>query len=155
MKVVFMRHGKAADITDFDDDFERNLTTRGKSEVRQQIGILMQHEIIPKHIITSPACRAASTARIAAQLLQVDSDKIEYISALYMGSVSDFLEAAQNQTEEVVLIVGHNPAIEQISTWYHPGQPHRFPTSSIVVLEFDKNDDILKSAKPVLKLIRE
>lgn len=155
MKVVFMRHGKAADLTDFDDDFERNLTTRGKAEVRHQIGILIQHEIIPDHIITSPACRAASTARIAAQHLQLNPDKIEYNSSLYMGSISDFLEAAQQQTENIVLIVGHNPAIEQIAAWYHPGQAHHFPTSSIVVLEFDKNEDILKSAKPILKLIRE
>ena len=134
--VIFLRHGKAADAGDFEDDFERPLVFRGRAEVQKACLGLYKEGIKPQLILASPATRTATTARIAAQVANIPLTGIRYEAQLYSGRVSDYLDAINSADAEVAMIVGHNPTIGELAHKFAEGI-HAFPTSAIAAVRFE------------------
>lgn len=133
--VIFLRHGKAADAGDFEDDFERPLVLRGRAEVQKACLGLYKQGIKPAVILASPASRTASTARIAAQLANIPLTGIRFEAEVYSGRASNYLDAINAVDADVVMIVGHNPTIGELAMRF--GEVHSFPTSAIVAVKFE------------------
>ncbi|MBL7813238.1 MAG: histidine phosphatase family protein [Bacteroidetes bacterium] len=146
MKVVLMRHGKAADAMDFDNDFERPLTHRGKAEVRAAAEKLLESGFRPDVIMSSPANRTAGTARIIADVFGIDENAIVYFAPLYMGSESDYLDAMNSRHEQTIFIAGHNPTTGTLAGHFGKLRHTGFPTSSFVVLAFAEKPIRMSSA---------
>src|SRR5258707_1762708 len=71
MELYFLRHGEA-DWPDWrKSDDERPLTKRGKKEMHEVGAFLVRLKVRPDLILTSPLPRAAQTAEIAAEHLDV------------------------------------------------------------------------------------
>lgn len=136
IEIVFMRHGKAQDLFEADEDFERNLTSRGKEDVRNQIQLLISQHIVPKKILCSAAFRTISTARIAADLLGIKKSEIIVKSELYLSDFESFLEMSKDvYGNETLLVVGHNPAMGQIASFFSSETVFSFPTASWIFLK--------------------
>ena len=61
-ELMLLRHGKS-DWTEQLDDFDRPLKDRGKRGA-QRMGVwLIQQELLPDHVVSSPAERAIVTAQ--------------------------------------------------------------------------------------------
>jgi phosphohistidine phosphatase len=134
--VIFMRHGKAANYFEYDSDFERPLIGRGKLEVKLAAEKLKAADIVPDIIVSRPAFRTASTARICADVFGIDAQSIQFVSSLYMGESEDYLKSASETKGTVILICGHNPATGNLAIHFGKGTIHNYPTSSIAAFEF-------------------
>jgi phosphohistidine phosphatase len=110
-----LRHGKS-DRDLAVDDFDRPLKKRGK-RAAQQIGEgLHQQHLIPDWIVSSPAKRAFSTAKIVHKALAVESLDLNLDKRLYQEGFERLktVLAECPITARRVLLVGHNPELEDL-----------------------------------------
>jgi phosphohistidine phosphatase len=111
-RVVIVRHAKAVPYG-YDDDFNRDLTDRGKNDAGLVSKELLKKGInCPDILISSPAKRALKTARIFADNLGYERSQIKEIEDIYDGlTTSEFLELIQSLPDdtETVFFFGHNP----------------------------------------------
>jgi phosphohistidine phosphatase len=110
-----LRHGKS-DRNLAVDDFDRPLKKRGK-RAAQSIGVwLQQQRLIPDWIVSSPAKRAISTAKIVHKALAVEALAITQDKRLYQGGFERLKTVLAECPLEVrrVLLVGHNPELEDL-----------------------------------------
>ena len=143
--LILVRHGKAVNSTDEDDDFARSLTARGMADVRALGKTLLDKGYVPDCILSSPACRTAQTARLLALELGLDPDRdIVYEAALYLGAIRQVEEAIRTQLEKVntLIYVGHNPEIGSLALHWSGGKVMQFPTAACTVLEWNGTEAV-------------
>ena len=130
-KILFIRHGKAETINPDITDFERSLTTKGKT--------LTEYPAEDFKIITSPAFRAVETAYIVAEHLSYAYNNILIRGELYFSSdnfdLITFLEKFDDSIQNIVL-VGHNPLFTELVYKYSIDFSNNMPKSSVVGLHF-------------------
>ncbi|MCH7815444.1 MAG: histidine phosphatase family protein [Proteobacteria bacterium] len=116
MKTLFLlRHAKSS----WDDpelkDFERPLSERGTADVPVMANRLLQRHQSVACIISSPAIRAKTTAKLFAKHIKFPFDELISNPELYFAGSSMFLKAASQVDEhcDSAMLVGHNPAITE------------------------------------------
>jgi phosphohistidine phosphatase len=113
--LLLLRHGKSS----WDDpnlsDSERPLNNRGKQNASTMGNFLKKENIVPDLIISSTAKRANKTATIIAKKSGYDK-KILESNLLYGATADDYISVIRNinNDHEMVLLVGHNPTIEEV-----------------------------------------
>jgi phosphohistidine phosphatase len=113
--LLILRHGKSSWDEQNLADHDRPLKNRGKQDA-PCIGELMRKDgLVPGVIISSTAKRAKDTAKLVADACGFDGE-IHYHRALYHGSTGDYIELirAIGGIHDIVLIVGHNPGLEEL-----------------------------------------
>ncbi|MDX9909095.1 MAG: histidine phosphatase family protein [Mariniphaga sp.] len=140
MKQIFIiRHAKAVPYG-YDDDFNRNLTNRGKRDAALVSGELERMGIKPDMIISSPAKRALKTARIFAENLGISRDTIQEKEELYPGlTLKEFLKLIHSLPAgtETVFFFGHNPYLQNNTTGLLKRFDYEMPTCSTNGISFD------------------
>lgn len=138
-RVVIVRHGKAVPYG-YEDDFNRDLRERGHKDGKLVSQELKKRGIIPGEMISSPAKRAIKTARIFAENLDFDKNKIVQVEDIYDGlTTNEFLSLIQDLPEEsdTAFFFGHNPGFY----YYVCNLAREFfgdmPTTSTVGIDFD------------------
>jgi phosphohistidine phosphatase len=131
--LFLVRHGKADEPWDYDHDFERPLTRKGKRDVAALAKVLIQEQRVPDCIISSPAFRATQTARRLAVELGLDQEAIQYEAALYPGTEEAYVQCIQTSGSRSVMLVAHNPVIEALVFRLSGGALKRVPTSGCAV----------------------
>ncbi len=138
-RVVIVRHAKSVSYG-YDDDFNRDLSNRGKEDAELVSSELREREIFPDIIISSPAKRAIKTARIFSENLDFERKDIIQNQEIYNGqTTSDFLEMIQNFPDKAntAFIFGHNPGFHYFTDnllEYFKGD---MPTCSTVGIDFN------------------
>lgn len=124
-ELVFIRHGKASDRWDGFDDSKRELTAEGVKELRKIIPSLKMFFKKERDILlwTSPYLRAAQTAEIISEKLDVK--KIKVFDFISEGDYLGFSQELVNVKKPASLIlVGHAPYLgdwsEKISGYQLP-----------------------------------
>jgi len=116
-ELLILRHGKS-DWNSEGDDFHRPLKNRGKRGA-QRLGVwLQQQQLIPDFILSSPAERAITTAEKVCKAMGLSATQIFQDERLYLANIETLkkiIQALPSQAQRV-LIVGHNPALEQLVT---------------------------------------
>jgi phosphohistidine phosphatase len=110
-----LRHGKS-DRNLAMDDFDRPLKKRGK-RAAQRIGTWLQHQrLIPDWIVSSPANRALSTAKIVHRAIAEEGLVITQDKRLYQEGYERLKTVMAECPTEArrVLLVGHNPELEDL-----------------------------------------
>jgi phosphohistidine phosphatase len=114
MKTLLLaRHGKSSwDDSDL-SDFERPLNNRGRRDAPLMGRLLMQVGVAPDLIVTSPANRAFTTARIIAGALHYPLERIEAREQLYEAGSDDILTVVRSldDSRNTVMLFGHNPGL--------------------------------------------
>jgi phosphohistidine phosphatase len=117
-ELMLLRHGKS-DWTEQVEDFKRPLKDRGKRGA-QRIGVwLLQQQLKPDYVISSPAERAIITAEKTVKVMGLDADAIIQDRRIYAARVEDLLMVLSDipaQTKRV-LLVGHNPSLEALTEY--------------------------------------
>ncbi len=112
MVLFIFRHGIAEDSHP-EGDSQRRLTKVGKSKV-EKVAEKIKHKLTPDVILTSPYVRAMETARIAAKVLKREN-VVEASDGLYPGSsVEETIAELSARNEDSVMVVGHNPQLENL-----------------------------------------
>jgi phosphohistidine phosphatase len=138
-KIIFVRHGRAEEGSPGLPDFERSLTTRGKSTSEQMAHLLKEKEKDKALLITSPAFRAYETAMVFARILGSDPDKVIIKNDLYSrATLNSFAEIVEKTNDNINLIIffGHNPSFTEISDRLSKTGCDFLPKSGIVCLKF-------------------
>jgi phosphohistidine phosphatase len=101
------------------------------------------HEIAPELVLCSTARRARETyERIEAALTH---SSVRYEPGLYRATGDELLERLRAVPDDVgaLMVIGHNPAIEELALTLARPSPARdelqskFPTAALATLEFD------------------
>ena len=138
-RVVIVRHGKAVPYG-YDDDFNRDLRPRGKSDAALVSDELMRRKIVPNIMISSPAKRAIKTARIFADHLEFDRANIREVEDIYDGlTTREFVEMIHELPADAktVFFFGHNPGFYYFVSNLLKDFRSDMPTTSTVGIDFD------------------
>ncbi|MDO4673922.1 phosphohistidine phosphatase SixA [Campylobacter sp.] len=138
-KIYLLRHAKAE--KEAADDFSRRLSKKGKEELKLLFERLKKHDLSLDKIFASPAKRTQSTAEKLAKFYALE-DKIEFVDGLYEQDAGEIFEWILGLSAglENVLIVGHNPALLELSELLSTLCLTSFPTASMLGLEFELDD---------------
>ena len=113
MNLYFMLHGIAVDRADSGSgDRERQLTPKGIKRMNKAAKGLATLSLSFERILTSPLERARQTAKIVAQILQLE-DRVEEIEQLSPEqSAQDLLSGLVAYSgKKEILLVGHEPQL--------------------------------------------
>ncbi|PUZ26659.1 phosphohistidine phosphatase [Chitinophaga costaii] len=117
--LLLIRHAKSS-WTDSDmDDFDRPLNKRGKASAPEMAKRLLQRGILPDLLISSPAKRAKSTAKIMAREWNYPRQAILFEEDLYLCYASTFLKVITRIDNDfnTVAIFAHNPGITDFASY--------------------------------------
>ncbi len=135
--LLLLRHAKSgwsdANLTDFD----RPLNERGRHDAPLIGRLLGKRKIVPDLIISSPAERAKQTILLVTESAGF-SIMPHYDAAIYEATVARLLEliAQIEDTSDSVLLVGHNPGLEEL-LMHLTGDARRMTTASLANIIFD------------------
>jgi phosphohistidine phosphatase len=111
MELYLFRHGEAESAGPAGDD-ARELTAKGRNDVRRTAEALARAGSKPDGIYASPLVRARQTAEIAGQALGVAWQTDDWLRpGATLGQVQALLAAGQWQR---VVLVGHEPDLSTI-----------------------------------------
>lgn len=134
--LLILRHAKSSWDDASLDDRERPLNARGRRDAPRMGDLLRDERLIPDVVITSDAVRAHTTALAVAQAAGYSRD-IVVDPVLYHASPEDVhavLKSVPNANDRTVMIVGHNPGLEDLIDQL-TGEPHDLPTAALAQLE--------------------
>lgn len=140
MKILYLiRHAKSSWSEPGLSDFERPLNHRGKHDAPFMGKLLKEHKVVADKIISSPAVRAYTTARIIASEINYPVEKIETDKNIYEASASEILNIIQAVHDEVgtLMLFGHNPGFTMLNNYLSGRQVDNIPTCGISKIEFD------------------
>lgn len=116
MRLYFLRHGRAEERSVWNgDDVRRPLTEPGVELLRAEAETLRRLAIEPEMIITSPYVRAAQTAEIVAEHLDLKGRLLhdERLSPGFgMPALKEILQ--ENEHAGSVMLVGHEPDFSDV-----------------------------------------
>lgn len=139
MEIVLMRHGRAAERGSHEGpDEQRPLTTDGRKRLRRALPGLLQ--VIPQigQVVTSPLLRAHQTAELVADGYAVP---LRELSALAPGGdIQQITRWLARQRDEVLLLVGHEPDLGRLASWFLTGSSESFlplKKGAVCMIHFD------------------
>jgi len=137
--LYLVRHAKSSWKNEGLTDEERPLNKRGKHDAPFMGKQLGQRGEKPDLLISSPAKRALSTAKLFARELGYAKENIVVMEELYMADVSDFIKIIQNINDKAVSIMlfSHNPGITYFANFISGSDIENIPTAGVVRIDLD------------------
>lgn len=138
--MILLRHGKS----DWDiptSDRLRPLAKRGERQAPAAGEWLAQEDIVPNLVIVSPATRAQQTWELVAPALTEAAGenemRVQTEEWAYTFAASDLMALLDSVPDPVptVMLVGHNPAFEDLAEMLTDSTV-RLKTSSVAVIDF-------------------
>jgi phosphohistidine phosphatase len=164
--LTLLRHAKSG----WDDlvprDFDRPLNGKGKRAAETVGRYLRSEKLAFDHVVASPAVRVVETLdHVAVGLGETLAPAWD--RRIYLASASTLLEAIHElpAQAERVLMVGHNPGLEDLVLALVPDRADdrlrddvelKFPTASLAELRFevDRWDAVAANGATLLRFIR-
>ena len=138
MKILFLlRHAKSSWDNASLADFDRPLNERGNNTAPFMGEVMTRREYTPSIVISSPANRAASTAKLVKESAGFNSD-IRYDDRVYEASPNSLRQVVSELDDafESAMVVGHNPGMEGFIR-YLTGEIEAMPTAALAVVELN------------------
>ena len=143
--LLLLRHAKSSWKDAALADFERPLTDRGRKAAEMVGKFIAKQDVAIDLVISSPAIRARQTVEIVLRSAR-RSPELRFDQRVYEATPARLLEIASQIEDErkSVLLVGHNPGMEELLALLVGGEQH-MPTASLakVLLNSKKWDKIL------------
>ena len=134
-ELILLRHAHAESASPGQADHERPLSATGLQEARDAGEWLRRQALQPDRVLCSPALRTRATLEA---LGDIGGGERREEAAIYDASVGDLIALADaHRDANRLLLVGHNPGLEQLAALLHSGQSgdHRgMPPAGIAVL---------------------
>ncbi|MCB0278011.1 MAG: histidine phosphatase family protein [Calditrichaeota bacterium] len=140
MKTVYLvRHAKSS--WDYPEltDFERPLNKRGRKNAPEMGERLKSRKVKFDLAYSSPAIRAAQTARIITKYVHYGRKQITYLEKLYHCEPQDMIEVieATDEQNETIAIFGHNPSLNGFVYNFFNDFHENIPTCGVFAIESD------------------
>ena len=149
-RLLLLRHAKAVPVESGTDDHERALLKRGREDAPKLGRYIEQKGYAPEFIASSTAKRTVETVELVTDAFS-GTRRIDYLEALYLAEPEVILSIVRLAPDKMnsVMVVGHNPGLEQLATLLAREPVKRkerdrvdqieekFPTCALAVLDFD------------------
>lgn len=158
MKILtLVRHAKSSWKNPGLSDRQRPLNKRGKRDAPLMGQRILGHGIRPSLILSSPAKRAWTTAKVIAREIHYPIEFLQREDALYHASLDGFLEVLSEQDNEFnsIMVVGHNPGMTDFANYLSPGLTDNLPTAGVVSVEIDQDHWKLDERPQVRLLVHD
>jgi len=135
--LLLLRHAKSSWSQEDQSDHDRSLNARGKRDAPRIGRLIRTQGLIPDLILSSTAKRARKTTQKVVAGGELDVP-VEDFRAFYLAAPATYIEVLQQQNGAVdcILVVGHNPGIEELSHQL-TGQDTAFPTGTLAQIELE------------------
>ena len=147
-RLIVVRHAKATHKPGF-ADFDRALTGRGRRDARAAGEWLGRGGFVPGLVVCSPALRTQQTwDGLAAALPGGDGIEVWPERGLYAASADEVLDVIGATPDEVtaLMVVGHNPASQEVAASLTGQAGLAFPTCAIAVIGLESWARLLPGA---------
>jgi phosphohistidine phosphatase len=150
LTLTLLRHAKSSWDEPL-DDFDRPLAPRGEKAAPQAGAALAAKGLRPDLVLCSGAVRARETLARVLPALGLPAPDVIYDDALYMAAPATLLSrlrgitaAFKGETPRHVLLVGHNPGLEELALLLVGAGPRedrarlatKFPTAAFATITF-------------------
>lgn len=137
-KLLLVRHGKSEWGNAHLADFDRPLNPRGHRNAPEMAARLLQKDLVPQLIVSSPALRAITTAKHFAQAWKKSAEQIKEEASIYEANVKTLLKVISrfNNKYNYIAIFGHNPGFTELANYLSDANIYNIPTCSTVLIEF-------------------
>lgn len=136
-ELILLRHAHAESAAPGQEDRARPLSETGLAEARAAGDWLRGHALAPDRVLCSPAQRTRQTL---AALGDIGGNDVREEPAIYDASPGTLIALVDAHADAGrLLLVGHNPGLEQLAALLHSGQSGDYrgmPPGGIAVLEF-------------------
>lgn len=124
--LTVLRHAKAARPDAYATDLERPLTKRGHEDARRMGQLIKRLEPPVDWILSSPSQRTRETTDHLVKALEFGQPVI-WLDAIYNATASMLVTLLKQLPAEVehVVLVGHNPSMEELVSGLCAGTPPR------------------------------
>lgn len=143
--LTIVRHAKSSWKHHGLSDRERPLNKRGERDAPIMARRVAEAGIRPSQIISSPAVRAWTTARIFARELGYPAEFLQREDGLYLASLDNLLDvvATQDASFNHLMLFGHNPGLTDLVNYLVPGLTSNLPTAGVVSVNLESEDWML------------
>ena len=134
MKTLYLvRHAKSSWKYPKLDDFERPLNKRGRRNAPFMGAVLKELKVAPDLVLSSPANRAATTARTIADHIDYPLDNIQYSEIIYSFSENALIHVIRQIDDKIkaATVVGHNPALTDLANSIGDAAISNIPTCGV------------------------
>ncbi|ACU05275.1 SixA phosphatase family protein [Pedobacter heparinus] len=137
-KLLLVRHGKSEWGNAHLADFDRPLNPRGHRNAPEMAARLLQKDLVPHLIVSSPALRAITTAKHFAQAWKKSAEQIKEEASIYEANVKTLLKVINrfNNRYDYIAIFGHNPGFTDLANYLSDTDIYNIPTCGTVLIEF-------------------
>ena len=136
--LTLVRHAKSSwDYSEL-SDFERPLNDRGRRDAPAMARRLLKVPPRPDRLVSSPATRALTTARMFADEFGIKTEDVAIDAKIYDASVDTLLNVVRRLDDGArhVLLFGHNPGISELAHLLASCDFDDMPTCAAARLEF-------------------
>ena len=137
--LILVRHAKSDWGNASLSDFDRPLNERGKRDAPEMAERLKSKKIIIDAIYSSPAKRAAKTAKAFAEILDIKKKHFHFKEDLYLASSDVFQEvisSAANEYETIALF-SHNEGITYFANRLTNVRIDNIPTCGVFAVKIN------------------
>jgi phosphohistidine phosphatase len=149
--LTILRHAKSSWDEPGLADFDRPLNGRGKRDAPVMGQRMKAAGIRPSLIVSSPAARAWSTAKIVAREMAYPVEFLQRERDLYHAGTEKLFDVIARQDEgfNSIVVVAHNPGLTDLANKLIPGLTSNLPTAGYVSVLIDTDTWELRSRKSV------
>lgn len=141
-QLLIFRHAKSDWANTDISDFNRPLNSRGLVDAPVMGKRLKELKIRPEMVISSPAIRALSTAKLVCQEINFPLEAIQTNKSIYEATCSQLLKLINNfdNGSDVIALFGHNNGITDLAVYLTDEDIFNIPTCGIVLISFPFDD---------------
>lgn len=143
MKILYLvRHAKSSWKDDSISDAERPLNKRGERDAPFMAELLYRKGIQPDLLVSSPALRALSTAKIFANTFEYLEGRIQVEDSAYLAETEDIWRIVRNfdNGSDSAMLFGHNPGFTEFVNFFDNVYIDNVPTSGVVCIAFSSEN---------------
>lgn len=146
--LTLLRHAKSSWKNHDLADHQRPLNRRGEKDAPAMAARISGAGIRPSLILSSPALRAWTTAKIVAREISYPIEFLQREEDLYLADVESLLAFLERQDSKFnsIMLVGHNPGLTDLANFLLPDVTDNLPTCGVISMTVDAEDWFLPPA---------
>ncbi|MGB5028161.1 MAG: histidine phosphatase family protein [Chitinophagaceae bacterium] len=139
--LLLIRHAKSDWANTALDDFDRPLNERGKKDAPEMADRLKDKKIMIDAFITSPAKRAAKTAKVFAEKYAIKKEGLIIKEELYLPAPDVFYSVIEKTDDTLtnIAVFSHNNGITDFANMLTETRIDNFPTCGVFAIKIESD----------------